>query len=214
MEKVGEILKQNHMQTKVCDVEPKFEAEEIYKILLFEMQNIIKERKSDDELILNAANKQVIGQVALWYSWDNRFKGDVRKGLMIRGNVGTGKSLIVQALCRMIPNLEILNPILIHVSELQDLYVKGDFDKIDKVKNRWYTFIDDVGVEAVEAKSYGNVKEPFNDVFDYRYRKNRRTVITTNLTPSEIAEIYGTRIIDRFRECMNDLVLDGKSFRK
>lgn len=213
MKPIKEILKENPIAPSGCDG-PKFDAEQIYFALLKVMDALIKERKSDDELILTDENRHIIGQVALWYSWDERFKGDVRKGLMIRGNVGTGKSLIVQALCEIIRAYEILVPCLLHATELSDLYTRDDIDGIDRAKKRSYTIIDDVGVEAVETKSYGNIKEPFNDVFDYRYRNNKRTIITTNLTPSEIENTYGTRIIDRFRECMNDLVLDGESFRK
>lgn len=214
MKPISEILRERIMQPSGCDDEPKFNADEIYYTLIDVMDALIKERNPADKLILNDENKHVIGQVALWYSWDKRFKGDLHKGLMIRGNVGTGKSLIVKALCEIIFEFEILKPKLIHVNDLQALYMRGDYDEIDAVKNRFYTIIDDVGVEAVEVKNYGSVIEPFNDVFDYRYRNNKRTIITTNLAPSDIEEIYGTRIIDRFRECMNDLVLDGESFRK
>jgi DNA replication protein DnaC len=213
MKPINEILKENPIVPSGCDG-PKFEAGDIYFVMLKAMEALIKERNTDWKLILTDENKHVIGQVALWYSWDERFKGDVRKGLMIRGNVGTGKSLIVQALCKIIMAYEILVPCFLHASELYDLYMRGDVDGIDIAKKRAYTIIDDVGVEPVETKNYGNVKEPFNDVFDYRYRNNKRTIITTNLTPSEIEETYGTRIIDRFRECMNDLVLDGESFRR
>lgn len=213
MKSIKEILKENPIAPSGCNG-PKFNAEKIYTVLLNAMDCLIKDRNPEDELILTDENRHIIGQVALWYSWDNRFKGDARKGLMIRGNVGTGKTLIVKALCEIIKEVEILYPSFIHVSELQDLYIQNDYEKIEIVKKRAYSIIDDVGVEAVETKIYGNVKEPFNDVFDYRYRNNKRTIITTNLTPSEIEQTYGTRIIDRFRECMNDLILDGKSFRK
>ena len=214
MKTISGILKENPIRQNTSDLPPKFNAGDVYYRLLNEMECIVRERDPDAELILNETNRHVIGQVALWYSWDSRFQGSLHKGFMIRGNVGTGKSLIVKALSNLITKLEVLIPCLIHVSELQDLYIRSDFDEIDKVKKRFYTIIDDVGVEAVESKSYGNVKEPFNDVFDHRYRNDKRTIITTNLTPSEIEKIYGTRIIDRFRECMNDLILDGESFRK
>ncbi|WP_418894208.1 hypothetical protein [Limibacterium fermenti] len=212
--RAGEVLKGNPIHPSIYDLTPKFDAGEVYYRLTEEIERLIREKHPEDRLILNESNRYIIGQVALWYSWDKRFKGSLYKGFMIRGNVGTGKSLIVKALANLITEMEILVPCLIHVSELQDLYIRGDYDEIDKVKRRFYTIIDDVGVESVESKSYGNVKEPFNDVFDYRYRNDKRTIITTNLTPSEIEQTYGTRIIDRFRECMNDLILDGESFRK
>ena len=213
MKPISEILEEKIITPSGCDG-PQFDAGQIYFALLEVMDALIKERNPDNKLILNDENKRVIGQVALWYSWDKRFKGDIHKGLMIRGNVGTGKSLIVQALCEIIRAYEILVPCFLHATELAELYARDDVEGIDRAKKRSYTIIDDVGVEAVETQNYGNVKEPFNDVFDYRHRNNKRTIITTNLTLFDIEETYGTRIIDRFRECMNDLVLDGESFRR
>ena len=219
MTQIGEILKGQttqlkHFRDENHKVPPRYNAEMVYFRLLEIMQELLHKRHSDRQLIQTDNVRIAVGQVALWFSWDDRFKGDVRKGLMIRGNVGTGKSLIAEALSKIIFELDILVPKFIHASELQDLYIRNDFDEIDIIKKRAYTIIDDVGVESVETKNYGNVKEPFIDVFDYRYREQKQTVITTNLAPSEIKELYGTRIIDRFRECMNDLVLDGDSFRK
>lgn len=219
MTQIGGILKEQttqlkHFRDENHKVPPRYNAEMVYYRLLEIMAEILHKRHPERELIQTDNVRIAVGQVALWFSWDERFKGDVRKGLMIRGNVGTGKSLIAESLSKIIFELDILVPKFIHASELQDLYIRNDFDEIDIVKKRAYTIIDDVGVESVETKNYGNVKEPFIDVFDYRYRENKRTVITTNFKPSEIKETYGTRIIDRFRECMNDLVLDGESFRR
>lgn len=219
MTQIGGILKEQttqlkHFRDENHKVPPRYNAEMVYFRLLEIMQELLHKRHPDRQLIQTDNVRIAVGQVALWFSWDDRFKGDVRKGLMIRGNVGTGKSLIAESLSKIIFELDILVPKFIHASELQDLYIRNDFDEIDIVKKRAYTIIDDVGVESVETKNYGNVKEPFIDVFDYRYRENKRTVITTNFKPSEIKETYGTRIIDRFRECMNDLVLDGESFRR
>jgi DNA replication protein DnaC len=89
-----------------------------------------------------------------------------------------------------------------------------DREEIERHRTRNLEFIDDLGVENVEVKYFGNVIEPFNDIFDYRYRHGLQTVITTNLPPSEIKETYGDRIASRFRETMNDLILDGEDLRK
>ena len=208
MKKIKDILDERITQTS----DFKLNADEVYMEYLEELSEVLSKR--GDSLVVNETNKRVLGQIVLWYTLDKRFKGDLRKGLMIRGNVGTGKTVIVKALKELIRSKEGKNACFLHSTELQDLYVKDDQEGIQRAKLRDYTIIDDVGVESTESKLYGNVKEPFNDVFDYRYRNDKITIITTNLPPSEIKNTYGTRIIDRFRECMNDLVLDGKSFRK
>ncbi len=207
MKRIKDILDERITQTS----DFKLNADEVYMEYLEELSEVLSKR--GDSLVVNETNKRVLGQIVLWYALDKRFKGDLRKGLMIRGNVGTGKTVIVKALKELIKSKEGKNACFLHSTELQDLYVKDDQEGIQRAKLRDYTIIDDVGVESTESKLYGNVKEPFNDVFDYRYRNDKIMIITTNLTPSEIEDTYGARIIDRFRECMNDLVLDGESFR-
>lgn len=167
-----------------------------------------------NELILNKNSKEILGQISLWYSNDNRFKGDIKKGILLRGNCGTGKTMIIKTLLDMIAYGDKKNALFINVRDLQDLYISNDYEKIAQLKNRFFVFIDDVGVENVDIKNYGNKKEPFNDLFDYRYRNNLETFITTNLTPEKIKEYYGDRIINRFKECFNEYIFDFLSFRK
>ena len=211
MEKLKEIYQQKYvMQTNTF--RSKFDAEKIYRSLVSELTSLLIE--SGIELILKDTNKYVIGQVALWYANDDRFSGNLRKGLLIRGGVGTGKTKIVESLIKVIFKAENIHAKFIHATDLQELYVNKNTDEIDVLKLRKYTVIDDLGVENVEVKNWGNTSEPFNNLFDYRYRHGMQSIITTNLAPSQIKETYGDRIADRFRETLNDFVLDGESLRK
>jgi len=167
-----------------------------------------------DELILNDQFKFIIGQIVLWFANDNRFKGKIEKGLFIRGNCGTGKTMILETLLDIIECGDKRIAILIHVRDLQDLYLKNDVEKIDVLKNRFLLMIDDLGVENTDIKNYGNVLEPFNDLFDYRYRNRLDTIVTTNETPEKIKIAYGDRTIDRFKQVFNEYVFDFKSLRK
>ena len=213
METVGEIYKQqNTVKPKASNNRPVFNAELIYHALIDEVCKIISERNR--LLILNENNKHIIGQIALWYANDIRFNGDLLKGISLRGNVGTGKTVIAKALKEVMLNAERVNAKFIYSTDLTELYIQQKAVEIEALKQRKYLIIDDLGIENVETKIWGNSKEPFNDVFEYRYRMNLTTIITTNLTPSKIGEDYGIRIRDRFRESFNDLVLDGESLRK
>lgn len=191
---------------------PSHNAELVYRALVKEMTEILSEKGKNIEL--TPQNKKVIGQVALWYANDGRFEGDLWKGIMLRGGVGTGKTLIVKALMKVILHFDKLNARFIHAVDLQSIYAKQNEEEINILKERVYTIIDDFGVESVETKFYGNIMEPFNDLFDCRYRRNLLSILTTNLLPSDIRERYGDRIIDRFKETINDIVLDYPSLRK
>lgn len=213
METVGEIWnKQRTPQLKLSNNRPVINAELVYHSLIDEIEKKVSERNK--LLVLNENNKYIIGQVALWYANDIRFKGDLLKGISLRGNVGTGKTFIVVALKEVMMNIEKVNAKFIYATDLVELYIQQNKAEIEILKQRKYLIIDDLGVENVETKIFGNSKEPFNDVFEYRYRSNMTTIITTNLTPKKIGEDYGIRIRDRFRESFNDLVLDGESLRK
>lgn len=167
-----------------------------------------------DELVLSDEYKQIIGQIVLWYCNDNRFKGNINKGIILSGNCGTGKTMTIEILFDIIEFGDKKKPLLINVRDLQSIYMKNDIDSIDRLKKRFLIMIDDVGVESTDVKNYGNTLEPFNDLFDYRYRNRLETIITTNLTPEKIKEFYGDRILDRFKEMFNEYVYEFKSLRK
>lgn len=165
-------------------------------------------------MILNEEFKNIIGQITLWYANDNRFKLDISKGIILRGNCGTGKTIILETIVNIVEFGDNRKPIFINVRDLQNLYIKNDIEQIETLKKRFLILIDDVGVENVDIKNYGNLLEPFNDLFDYRYRNKLETIISTNLTPEKIKQIYGDRILDRFKECFNEYIFDFKSLRK
>lgn len=185
-------------------------AEDVYRDFIKRLEMYVFPEK----LILNDEFKNIVGQISLWYSNDERFKGDLKKGLILRGNCGTGKTMILNTISEMIEFGDKRIAISINVRELQELYLKMDLEQISKIKNRFFVLVDDVGVENADVKHYGNIVEPFNDLFDFRYRNNLETFLTTNLTPEKIREIYGDRILDRFKECFNEYIFDFNSFRK
>ena len=160
------------------------------------------------------ALKIAVGQVVLWYCNDPRFKGDLKKGLMIRGEKGNGKTMICEVLLEVILKGDQKHAKFINARELQMAYANKDTELIDSLKKRFLTIIDDVGVEQSSIKDFGSTIEPFNDLFDSRYRTRLETIITTNETPERLKNLYGERMIDRFKEMFNEIVLDYRSLRK
>ena len=212
MQLIEEIYRQQEVIHPTVFDRPKFNPVEAYQFFVIKLTEQLSIRGV--KLILHEKNKHVIGQIALWYANDNRFTGDLKKSLFIHGGVGTGKSQLLVALKSLIYEAEQIKAEIIHAVDLQRLYAEKKDDEIQVLKRRKFVMVDDLGTESVEVKNYGNSSEPFNDLFDSRYRNALHTIVTTNLRPSEIGERYGERILDRFRETMNDIVLDFESFRK
>lgn len=90
----------------------------------------------------------------------------------------------------------------------------NEVSKYKSVRNIEILCIDDLGTEGRESMHYGDFITAAIDVISYRYEEQLCTLITSNLTPKEIAGHYDERIADRFREMM--LIINfgnEKSFR-
>ena len=74
--------------------------------------------------------------------------------------------------------------------------------------------IDELGVEPMESKLYGNVAEPLIDLFCERYDRQLLTIVSTNLGSQEIRQRYGTRLSDRFNEMFTTIPFNGESYRQ
>ena len=73
--------------------------------------------------------------------------------------------------------------------------------------------IDDFGTEPLEVIDYGNVLYPITDLLTTRYDRHLFTILTTNLTPSEIRPRYGDRIADRLNDMMGKVIFANSTYR-
>lgn len=134
-------------------------------------------------------------------------------GLLICGEVGNGKTTMVEALANLYAVR--CNKLMTNVTALRiaDMYRTGDTDGINAIKNTLMLSIDDLGTEAVGVKSWGNEISPVTDIIYHRYAKRMMTVVTTNMATFQIRDRYGDRIADRFREMMTVVPFLDKSYR-
>ena len=82
-----------------------------------------------------------------------------------------------------------------------------------KIKRNTLLGIEDMGREPAEVLDYGNVFSPIVDLLEYLYISRLFTIITKNLSSSQIHEKYGMRVADRLNEMLHVVVFRNTSFR-
>ena len=124
-------------------------------------------------------------------------------GLMLGGNVGVGKTFFFQAAgVEAAVNLKIA----------QGWTLGGIGDALDSFCNT-ELLIDDVGVEELEYKSFGTETRLLDYILEYRMDAGAPTHFTTNLTPQQLLDRYGERVVDRMTHLAEYVQIGGESKR-
>lgn len=152
----------------------------------------------------------------------------VHKNLLLVGNSGTGKTMLMQIfsdylrLTRNPNSFENLS-----VTQMMNYYkIKGHIDLYSYNEGQSKGFkpkpfnicLNDIGLETENQKSYGTSLNSVIDEFLYaRYeiyqQLNKKYHITSNLSVDEFDNRFGKRLIDRFKS-FNVIPLLGNSRRK
>lgn len=165
-------------------------------------------------------NKHHLWDIAGWLTG-----GDSTFGLFLCGGAGNGKTTILRALQNLLGLLRSdegwssksdeyppRGYIFISAKELVQLakaYNNPTRDneaathRYGKLRDIEILAIDDLGQEPKESIHYGDYVTAAMDIISHRYEQQLCTLVTSNLTPGEIATYYDERIADRFREMMH-----------
>ena len=156
-----------------------------------------------------------IASVAHWLCGSSN-----KNSLLLAGGCGNGKTTFVYAMQNLINHLNIKNQVTGQNFAIS-LFAAKDLANICKSQAKNWRFIidkdilavDDLGTEPREIIEYGNVLSPIIDLIFYRYEHQLPTIITTNLTPQQISEVYGKRIGDRLKETTEIVPFLNNSYR-
>ena len=189
-----------------------FEDAKVYLLAAYqaevERRHRVFERNEHFDAQLNLITKYLTG-------------GSKKFGLMFCGLCGNGKTTWAKALQLLVSGLNLKNPInnLYYVFPLwnaKDLAMrsKGNYNDWRNVMRYQLMIVDDLGTEPREVMEFGNVYTPLIDLITTRYEEQLYTIFTTNLTPAQLEEKYGKRIVDRLNEMVEKVVFENESYRR
>ncbi len=184
---------------------------------------VLHRRGLKTKFVLDEINKPVIVQLWLYLIYDNRFEGNLDKGILLQGNVGVGKTLLMESFVYMQNHLRNY-----HKTEAGKRYQSATFihstQIAEKMKNfdgtgvnitKCHLTIDEIGREAKQVMDFGNVTCPMAELISARADKPIITHGTTNFNFETLIneDNYGEMIGDRMRSMFNFITLKGKSRR-
>jgi DNA replication protein DnaC len=158
-------------------------------------------------------------QVRLCKNYADRFEEMLEKnqGLLLYGNVGTGKSYLSACIANSI--MERLHSVCA-TSMVKIMDMARNFKEKDALQNLEVKMmkadlliLDDLGTESDSSFA----SEIVYRVIDGRYRTKKPMVITTNLSlvaMQNCMDIDKARVYDRILEVCYPILFDGKSFRQ
>lgn len=142
-------------------------------------------------------------------------------GVLLCGNCGNGKTTLLYAFQSALNFLNdrgyFENPrdIGIRIVDARESFeLAKNYERFKDVRAYRMIGLEDIGREATEVMDYGNIISPIIEMIEYRYDRQLFTFITTNLTPKQLREKYGSRIADRFNEMLEVIVFTNDTYRK
>lgn len=170
--------------------------------------------------------KSILNEIVHWALMDYTGKLDPDRGLLLWGDIGTGKStllLIIREFCRLVRPYEDGYPYSFRITNVIDICAQYADESRDGGYSAIQTYIssrrqafDELGSETTPTGRWGNYENVMQYILQRRYdlRDGNFTHATTNLSLEQISEVYSARIYDRCKEMFNFVEIHGKTFRK
>jgi len=147
---------------------------------------------------------------------------DPFKGLLLMGDIGVGKSTMLQIVRRFCKKYRPLDKErreysfrIVRCDAVCQDYAKEGYGGIESCINSRRMAFDELGSETVPVSHYGSPLNVMQYILSARYdrRFESFTHATTNFTREDIIQVYGERAYDRCKEMFNFVEMRGESFR-
>lgn len=206
---------QCEMEQKAEEEAQKKRAEDYDKVLALKRCSIIDDKLRDASFDTCLVVKDNERQIRLCRRYVEKFDELFKKnqGLLLYGNVGTGKSHIAACICNSLMD----NLIPVYTTSFAKLLEENQKSVdtpaiISNMKKARMVLFDDLGAERNTTYAL----EVVYNLIDSRYRQRMPMIVTTNRTIAEMqseTDIRYKRIYDRVLEYCYPVLFDGQSFR-
>ncbi|MBI4931839.1 MAG: hypothetical protein HY841_13840 [Bacteroidetes bacterium] len=208
----------NHQPVTIKQV--RYNFNEVMEAILYLGQKFMPISSGEKKFILEEERLNLYTQLIYYFFNDDKFKGDLGKGLFIHGGKGTGKTLALKIFRALASNRLLLSGKGFRMFNCDEIVADYETSGAKCLSNYYKgnIFFDDIGDENRQALHYGTTRNVMKDIMTRRYREftdnGSMTYITSNFNVKLIEQEYGARIEDRFKEMFNELILTGESLRK
>lgn len=207
MNRVGDIISKGEYKSSLLHVR-KFKAkctkDQFIKLFI----EAATSRMFGNSFKVDDNNRETINQLFYFLVNSDKFEGDLNRGIIIMGNIGNGKTVIMESFIDVFNATSDKVITSIHAKDVARLTSEMPIGHYNKRP----LFIDDIGKEQDTIKVYGTIQHPMEDLINERYKNFALTFMTSNYKYENMA--YPKHATDRLRQMMNKLVLKGESRRK
>lgn len=180
-------------------------------LLSVECSTRLLKRGDNRPFEVDEQNTRVIDQFYYYITGNKElFPGNLDKGIMLQGPIGTGKTILLRGFAGVISKVLDRYFEFYSAFDINKLVVKEGVEKYSKKP----LLIDDLGKEQEVVKDFGTDVRPILELFASRYDNGSLTLATTNYNNETFTKKYGQQTVDRFIETFNFIQLTGKSRRK
>jgi DNA replication protein DnaC len=171
------------------------------------------------EFVFDEYNEKIFEKLCLYFS-----DLSSKKGILLAGPIGCGKTSLMNVFalnqkssyqvvsCRNVgfeysqKGIEAIEQHIANIESGTNIFGQKLFGKC----------FDDLGAENPSIKRFGNEINVMEEIFLSRYDKINSsnytvTHCTTNLTIQEIKDLYGDRVLSRFKEMFNMIAFNSES---
>lgn len=185
-------------------------AEEAYQYIIERGTELCKRR--GQEFVIDKYNKSLLINLAYYFGRDDRFDGDLNKGILLQGNFGVGKSFPFICAAGMFSPVAFEQDMMKSSNQLINLFQQDGADGVVKFQSGVFC-LDEI-CEVHDANNFGNKVNIVQQLIEIRYdlfiRKGTVTHGTTNFLNGDIIEQhFGGRVRSRMREMFNVFMIQG-----
>ena len=178
----------------------------------------------DEKFEFTEPSKELYTKLIQYFHGDDKFPGDITRGILLHGPTGSGKTLAMRVMSiyqkidnvRYIMNGQVyrMNYDIINVNDMVNDFMNNAFEGIQIYSNRYVLCMDDIGTEIEDVKYYGNKLDVISHIITERQSKRLLTFATSNLTLNDLEDKYGDRIISRMYALFNFIIVKDIDFRR